>query len=53
MKEEFVENIVMNGEFVKNSVMNVKTDPKFVKGPSIFKICGWNNLQSSNQNLMD
>ena len=43
----------MNEKFVKDSVMNAKIDPKVVMVLSIFKICGWNNLQPSNQHLME
>ena len=42
----------MNAEFVKNSVMNVKVDPKAVMDLSLFKIGGWNSLPPSNQNLL-
>ena len=39
----------MNEQFVKNSVMNAKIDPKVVMDLSKFKVAGWNNLQSSNK----
>ena len=38
---------------MKNNVMSAKIDPKDVMELSIFKIGGWNNLQSSNQNLLE
>ena len=38
------QNIVMNEQFVKNMVMNAKTDPKVVMNLSKIKIVGWNNL---------
>ena len=53
MDEELVQNSVMNEKFVKNSVMNAKIDPKVVMDLSIFKIGGWNSLQSCNQQLLE
>ena len=46
-------NIVTHEEFVKNSEMNAKNDPKVVMVQSIYKIGGWNNLQPSNQHLLE
>ena len=43
----------MNEKFVKDSVMNAKIDPKVVVGLSIFKIGEWNNVQCSNQSLLE
>ena len=43
----------MNEEFVKNSVVIAKIDPKVVMELSTFKIGGWNNVQPSNQNLLE
>ena len=31
--------------------MNAKIDPKVVKDPFIFSICGWNSLQPTNRKL--
>ena len=47
------QNIVMNEEFVQNSVMNATFDPKFLMDLSIFKIGGWNNLTPSKQKLLE
>ena len=47
MDEELVLNNVMDEKFVKNCVMDAKIDPKVVMDLSIFKIGGWNILQSS------
>ena len=43
----------MNEDFVKNSVMHANIDPKVVMDLSMFKIGGWNNLQPSNQILLE
>ena len=53
MNEELVQNNVMNENFVKNFVMNAMIDPKFVMGLSVFKIDGWNSLQTSNQKFLE
>ena len=46
------QHIVMNEEFVKNSVLNAKVDPTVVMEVSYSKFCGWNNLQQSKQNSL-
>ena len=48
-----VQNGVMNEKFVKNFVMNAKTDPKVVMDLSIISIGGWNSWQLVNQNLLE
>ena len=53
MNEKNWENIVRDEKIVKNIVMNAKIDPKIVMDLSIFRIGGWNNLQPSNQILVD
>ena len=53
MDEELVQNGVMDGKFVKNFVMNAKIVPKVVMDLSIFKIGGWNRLQTIYQNLLE
>ena len=53
MIEDMVQNSVMDGKFVKNIVMNAEIDPKVVLGLSMFKIGGWNSLQSINQNSLE
>ena len=52
MDEELVRNDVMDEEFVKNFVMDAKIDPKVVNDLSIFRMGGWNSLQSINQKLL-
>ena len=47
------QNIVMNEEFVKNSVMNGNIDPKVVMERSTFNIGGWNNFQPSSQHSLE
>ena len=47
--EKSNQNIVMNEEFVKDSVMSAKTDLTVLMELSTFIIGGWNNLQPSNQ----
>ena len=51
--EELVQNSVMNEKFVKNFVSDAKIDPKVVMDLSIFKIGGWNSLQSIGGNLLE
>ena len=53
MDEELVRNVVMNEKFLKNFVMNAKTDPKVEMDLSMFKIGGWNNVQPSNHILLE
>ena len=53
MNEELVQNIVMDEKFVKSFVMDAKIDPKVVMDLSIFKIGGWNILQTSNRKLLE
>ena len=49
-----MKKLVQNGEqVVKNFVMGAKTDPKVVMDLSVFKIGGWNVLQSSNRKLSE
>ena len=50
--EKSNQNIVMNEEFVKNSVMSAKIDLTVLMELSTFIIGGWNNLQPSNQRSM-
>ena len=52
MDEELVQNIVMDGKFVKNFVMYAKIDPKVVTDLSIFKIGGWNILQPNDRQFV-
>ena len=52
-RDERNQKIVMDGEVVKNSVMCAKFDPTVVVDLYIFKICGWNNLQPSTENMLD
>ena len=47
MDEELVQNGVMDGKFVKIVLMDAKLDPKVVMDLSIFKIGGWNSLQTA------
>ena len=53
MDEDKVQNGVMDEKFVKNFVMGAKIDPKVVMDLSVFKIGGWNILQSSNRKLSE
>ena len=55
MSEELVQNGVMNEKKKKREELrdNVKIDPKVVMGLSIFKIGGWNSLQTINQKLLE
>ena len=53
MDKELVQNGVMDEKSVKNFVSDSKIDPKVVMDLSIFKIGGWNGLQSINQNLSE
>ena len=47
------QNIERKEELVKNSVTNVKINPKVAVELSIFKIGGWNHLQPINQHLLE
>ena len=49
MNEKLFQSVVMNENFVKNCVMNAQIDPNVVTDLSIFKIGGWNSVQSSSQ----
>ena len=51
--EDSFQNIVMTEQIVKNSVMNAAIDPKVVMDLPIFNIGGWNNLQPSNQQILE
>ena len=51
--EKSNQKIVMDEKFVKNSMMNATIDPKVVMDLSTFKIDGWNNVQPSNQKLLE
>ena len=51
--KKLVQNGVMDGQFVKNIVMDAKIDPKIVIDLSMFKIGGGNSLQPSSQNLLE
>ena len=51
--EDFVKNSVMDEEFGENRLMDAKIGPKVVMDLSMFKIGGWNNLQPSNQKLLE
>ena len=53
MNEDLVQNSAMNDKFVKNFVMNAIIGPKVVMDLSIFKIGGWNSLQTSNRKLLE
>ena len=53
MDEELVQNDVMDGQIVKNFMINAKIDPKVVMELSILKLGGLNNLQPSNHNLLE
>ena len=53
MVDEWVQNGVMDGKFVKNFVIDAKIDPKVVMDLSIFEISGWNILQPSNRKLLE
>ena len=48
--EDSVQNGAMDGQFVKNFVVDAKIDPKVVVDLSVFKICGSNILQPSDRN---
>ena len=41
-----MKNNAMDEQMMENSVMDAKIDPKVVMDLSIFKIGGWNELQS-------
>ena len=43
----------MDEKFVMNRMMNATIDPKVVMDLSTFKIDGWNNVQPSNQHLLE
>ena len=51
--EKSNQNIVMNEEFVQNSVMNAKIDPQGCDGTFHLTIGGWNNLQPSSQSSLE
>ena len=53
MDEELFQKIVMDEKTVKNFVMGAKIDPKVVMDLSVFKIGGWNIVQSSNRKLSE
>ena len=53
MDEELVQNVVMDGQFVKNFVVGAKVDPKVVMDLSIVKIGGWNILEPSNRKVSE
>ena len=53
MDEELVQNVVMDGQFVKNFVVGAKVDPKVVMDLSIVKVGGWNILEPSNQKVSE
>ena len=54
MDEEWFQNVVMDGQFVKNFVVGAKIDPKVVMDLSIVKIGGWDNiLEPSNRKLSE
>ena len=53
MDEALVQNGAADQELVQNGAMDVKIDPKVVVDLSIFKIGGWNSLNSTNQNLLE
>ena len=53
MDEEWFQNVVMDGQFVKNSVVGAKIDPKVVMDLSMVKIGGWNTLEPSNRILSE
>ena len=47
------QKVVMDEELVQNVMMDGKIDPKVVMDLSIFKIGGWNILQTSNRKLLE
>ena len=53
MDEQLVQNDAMDGKFVKNFVMDARSDPKVVMDMSISKIGGWNSLNTINQKLLE
>ena len=53
MDEELVQNVVMDGQFVKNFVVGAKIDPKVVMDLSIVKIGGWTILEPSNRKVSE
>ena len=53
VNEKLVQYGEMNEKIVKNFVINSTIDPKVVRDLSIFKIGGWNSLQSINQKLLE
>ena len=53
MDEDWFQNVVMDGQFVKNFVVGAKIDPKVVMDLSIVKISGWNILEPSNRKLSE
>ena len=52
MNEELVQNGVIYGKFVNNFV-KIKIDLKVVMDLSIFKIGGWNSVQTTNQKWLE
>ena len=53
MNEELIQNGVMKEKFVKNFLVNAKIDTKVVMNLSVYKIGGWNSLQSINQKMLE
>ena len=51
--EKRLKSDMLDEQFVKKNVMAAKIDPKVVMDLSIFKIGGWNHLQSSNPNCLN